>query len=75
MGTRCGTIDPGILLYIQRERGISVHQLEHVLYHDFNLPGVCGITGDMRKLLTSDDPRATEAIDLFLLRSFRPSAP
>jgi acetate kinase len=65
MGTRCGTIDPGILLYLQRERGLSVHELEQVLYRKSGLVGVSGISSDMRMLLSSSDPRAVEAIDLF----------
>jgi acetate kinase len=65
MGTRCGTIDPGILLYLQRERGLSVQELEQMLYHKSGLLGVSGISSDMRRLLSSSDPRAPEAIDLF----------
>jgi acetate kinase len=65
MGTRCGTIDPGILLYLQRERGMSAENLEQLLYHQSGLLGVSGISSDMRTLLTGSDPRAAEAIDLF----------
>jgi acetate kinase len=65
MGTRCGTIDPGILLYLQRERGLSVQELEQILYHKSGLLGVSGISSDMRTLLSSSDPRSAEAIDLF----------
>jgi acetate kinase len=65
MSTRCGTIDPGILLYLQRERGLSAQELEQILYHNSGLLGVSGISGDMRMLLSSSDPRAAEAIDLF----------
>jgi acetate kinase len=65
MGTRCGTIDPGILLYVQRERGMSAEDLEQLLYHKSGLLGVSGISGDMRTLASSSDPRAAEAIDLF----------
>jgi acetate kinase len=65
MGTRCGTIDPGILLYLQRERRVSVQELEQILYHKSGLLGVSGISSDMRMLLSSSDPRAVEAIDLF----------
>jgi acetate kinase len=65
MGTRCGTIDPGILLYLQRERGMSAEDLEQLLYHKSGLLGVSGMSGDMRRLLSSGDPRAAEAIDLF----------
>jgi acetate kinase len=65
MGTRCGTIDPGILLYLQRERGLSAEDLEQILYHKSGLFGVSGISSDMRTLLSSCDPRAAEAVDLF----------
>jgi len=65
MGTRCGTIDPGILLYLQRERGMSAEDLEQLLYHRCGLAGVSAISSDMRTLLSSQDPRAAEAIDLF----------
>jgi acetate kinase len=65
MGTRCGTIDPGILLYLLRERGVSPNELEQMLYHECGLLGVSGISSDMRKLMASSDPRAAEAIDLF----------
>jgi acetate kinase len=65
MGTRCGTIDPGILLYLQRERGMSAEDLEQLLYHKSGLLGVSGVSSDMRTLLSSSDPHAAEAIDLF----------
>jgi acetate kinase len=65
MGTRCGTIDPGILLYLQRERGLSVQELEQTLYHKSGLFGVSGISSNMHTLLSSSDPHAAEAIDLF----------
>jgi acetate kinase len=65
MGTRCGTIDPGILLYLQRERGMSAEDLERLLYYKSGLLGVSGISSDMRTLLSNSDPRAAEAVDLF----------
>jgi acetate kinase len=65
MGTRSGTIDPGLVLYLQRERGMSTADVEHMLYHDAGLLGVSGISSDMQKLLGSDRPEAKEAIDLF----------
>jgi acetate kinase len=65
MGTRCGAIDPGILLYLQRERGVSLQDLEQMLYRESGLLGVSGIASDMRKLMSSSDPRAAEAIELF----------
>jgi len=68
MGTRCGAIDPGVLLYLLDRSGMSVHSLEQLLYEESGLLGVSGISGDMRELLASSDGRATEAIDLFVYR-------
>jgi acetate kinase len=68
MGTRCGALDPGVILYLMRERGMNADQIEHMLYHDSGLLGVSGLTGDMRELLGSEDPRAKEAVDLFVYR-------
>ena len=65
MGTRCGAIDPGILLYLQQACGLDVSAVEDLLYRKSGLLGVSGISGDMRVLMASADPRATEAIDLF----------
>ncbi|MCW5626196.1 MAG: acetate/propionate family kinase [Burkholderiales bacterium] len=71
MGTRSGSLDPGLLLYLQRERGMSVDALEHLLYHDAGLKGVSGISGDMQVLRASEDPQAKLAIDLFCYRIAR----
>jgi acetate kinase len=65
MGTRCGAIDPGVLLYLQQALRMSVSELEQLLYRDSGLLGVSGISHDVRTLLASDDPRAAEALDLF----------
>ncbi len=67
MGTRCGAIDPGVLLYLLNE-GMDYQQLNHLLYHQCGLRGVSGISNDMRELLLSDSPDAQEAIDLFVYR-------
>jgi acetate kinase len=64
MGTRGGAIDPGVLLYLQQQ-GMSLNDLEHMLYQESGLLGVSGLSADMRVLLASDDSRATEAIELF----------
>jgi len=71
MGTRCGALDPGVVLYLQRARGMSLEQVEHVLYHESGLLGVSGSSGDMSVLLKSHDPRAQEAIDLYVYRIAR----
>jgi acetate kinase len=65
MGTRPGAIDPGILLYLQQERGFSVGEVETLLYRQSGLLGVSGIASDMRTLTSSDDPRAAAAVELF----------
>ena len=68
MGTRCGTIDPGVLLYLQQHEKMSVEDLQHLLYHESGLLGVSGISADMRTLLASTETAAREAIDLFTFR-------
>ena len=68
MGTRCGTIDPGVLLYLQQHERMSVEDLQHLLYHESGLLGVSGISADMRTLLASTETAAREAIDLFTFR-------
>lgn len=65
MATRCGAIDPGVLLYLQQGLGMAVGDIEHLLYNKSGLLGVSELSGDMRVLLASADPRAIEAIDLF----------
>ena len=71
MGTRCGAIDPGVVLYLQQQCGLCAHDVEDLLYRRSGLLGVSGITSDMRTLQTSPDPRAREAIDLFVYRIVR----
>lgn len=71
MGTRCGNLDPGAMLYLQQAHGLTAAEVEHMLYHDSGLLGVSGISSDMRTLLASDDARAHEAIDLFVFRIAR----
>lgn len=70
MGTRCGSLDPGILLHLLRQ-GMSASALEDLLYYQSGLLGVSGISSDMRTLLGNPDPRAGEAIDLFVARIVR----
>jgi acetate kinase len=71
MGTRCGNIDPGVLLYLQQAHKLDAAQLEHLLYHESGLLGVSGISNDMRALQASRDPHAKEAIDLFVYQIVR----
>ncbi|MEO6152328.1 MAG: acetate/propionate family kinase [Croceibacterium sp.] len=67
MATRCGTIDPGVILYLGRQ-GHSLSQIEELLYHRSGLLGVSGISGDMRVLLASEATAARSAIDMFTYR-------
>jgi acetate kinase len=71
MGTRCGALDPGVILYLLRERKVSIDGIERLLYHQSGLLGVSGISNDMRELLASRDPRAEQAVDLFVYRIAR----
>jgi acetate kinase len=71
MGTRCGAIDPGVLLYLLDHYGMDAHGLEKLLYHESGLLGVSGVSSDMRALLASADAHAAEAVDLFVYRIVR----
>jgi acetate kinase len=71
MGTRCGEIDPGVLLYLLDHHGMDARGLEKLLYHESGLLGVSGISSDMRALLASGDAHAAEAVDLFVYRIVR----
>jgi acetate kinase len=68
MGTRCGSIDPGVLLYLMDERGMDARALEKLIYTQSGLLGVSGLSSDMRTLLASDAPGAKLALDLFVYR-------
>jgi len=68
MATRCGALDPAVVLYLARA-GKSVAEIEDLLYRQSGLLGVSGISGDMRVLIGSKDPRAREALDLFTYRA------
>jgi len=65
MGTRTGRLDPGVLIYLMRAKGMGADELEKLLYNKSGLLGVSGVSNDMRVLLESDDPRAAEAVELF----------
>lgn len=71
MSTRCGALDPGVVLYLLQERGMRVEELAKLLYHQSGLLGISGITGDMQRLLESDSPEAREAVDAFVYRAGR----
>ena len=65
MGTRSGSIDPGVLLYLMRTRGWGHAELEHSLYNRSGMLGISQLSSDMRELLASTDARAAEAVELF----------
>lgn len=68
MATRCGSIDPGALLYLLGTERMSADELQRMLYEKSGLLGVSGVSGDMRKLLKSANPEASLAVDMFCRR-------
>ncbi|VWB50592.1 acetate kinase [Burkholderia aenigmatica] len=71
MGTRCGNLDPGVVLFLMDELGMDVRAVEDLLYRRSGLLGVSGLSSDMRTLLASDDPHARFAIELYIYRIAR----
>jgi len=71
MGTRCGQVDPGVVLYLLTEKGASVKDVETLLYQHAGLRGLSGISNDVRDLLASDDARARLALDYLVYRVAR----
>ncbi|KSV79173.1 acetate kinase [Sinorhizobium sp. GW3] len=69
MGTRPGQLDPGVVLYLILQRGMSAQAVSDLLYHEAGLKGLSGVSNDMRDLLASADPHAKLAIDHFVYRS------
>ena len=69
MGTRCGAIDPGVLLHLLQEQRMGVQELADLLGNRSGLLGVSGISDDVQVLEASDDPRAREALDMFAERA------
>jgi acetate kinase len=68
MGTRTGALDPAAILYLLAHEGMDANAIERLIYSQSGLLGVSGISSDMRELLASKAPSATEAIDLFVYR-------
>ncbi len=68
MGTRPGQLDPGVVLYLILQRGMSARAVSDLLYHEAGLKGLSGVSNDMRDLLASEDPHAKLAIDHFVYR-------
>lgn len=71
MSTRCGALDPGVVLYLMQERGMTAEAVSDLLYHQSGLLGLSGVSGDMAVLLASDEPAARQAIDVFCYRIAR----
>jgi acetate kinase len=68
MGTRCGNLDPGVILYLMDELKMDARAIESLIYKQSGLLGVSGVSSDMRELLASDAPGARLAVDLFVYR-------
>jgi acetate kinase len=68
MGTRPGQIDPGVVLYLISEKGMSASNAQNFLYRDCGLKGLSGVSNDMRELEASEDPKAKLAIEYFVYR-------
>ena len=69
MGTRPGQLDPGVVLHLIEEKGMTAPEVTRLLYNGAGLKGLSGISNDMRDLLASDDPAAAFAIDHFVHRA------
>lgn len=66
MATRSGSLDPGVLLHLQRSLGMSEKEIDQMLWHESGLNGLSGETGDMRQLLVSNSDGARRAIDVYV---------
>jgi acetate kinase len=71
MGTRSGSLDPGVLLFMFDELGLGVRDVERLIYHESGLLGMSGLSSDMRDLLASEAPAARLAVDVFCYRARR----
>ncbi len=68
MSTRCGSIDPGVLLYMMREHGMGVEQIEDVLYKQSGLLGLSGVSSDLREIRASSEPAAATAVEYLIYK-------
>jgi acetate kinase len=68
MGTRCGALDPGVILYLMDEYKMDARAIERLIYSESGLLGLSGISSDMRTLLASAEPSARLAIDVYVYR-------
>lgn len=71
MSTRCGSLDPGVVLFLQQAKGMDAGRIEDLLYRRSGLLGVSELSGDMRRLLAAPEPAAREAVELFVFRAAR----
>jgi len=71
MGTRCGQLDPGVLLYLMTHKGMTPHSISDLLYKQSGLLGLSGLSNDMRDLEANASPEAAQAIDYFVFRCQR----
>lgn len=72
MGTRCGTLDPGVIFHLLREMKLTPDQVEHMLYHDSGLLGMSGVSNDMRQLRArAHEPQVRLALDIYVHRIAR----
>lgn len=71
MGTRCGQLDPGVVLYLMEQEGLTPHQISNLLYKESGLRGLSGLSNDMRLLEAAGTPEAQEAIEYFVFRARR----
>src|SRR4029079_905731 len=71
MGTRSGSLDAGVILWLQQQKGWTVGQVEKFLYADCGLKGLSGVSNDMRTLLASDAPPAKLAVEYFVYHVVR----
>jgi acetate kinase len=71
MGSRSGTVDPGLLLYLLKQKAVSVDELDHILNFESGLKGLSGISSDMRQVEAAaqvGDANACQALDVYTYR-------
>lgn len=71
MGTRCGDLDPGVVLHLIQQKGMSAEEVSHILYQQSGLLGVSALSSDLRELSSSEALHAKEAVELFVYRAVR----
>ena len=71
MSTRCGALDPGVVLYLLQQKGMSTDAVTDLLYHRSGLLGLSGLSGDMVALLASDKREAIQALEVYVYRIAR----